>query len=127
MPVRGPRHPDVDQGGSAKRERGIGQILLASGLAEIHFDIAAESLRIANRVNGREVFTTTRYTVGDNPAIANNGRVLRPEEPLAQAGRSAAMLVIAGLEPEAAYRPSLATHLRRLDSKRQDPRPRLRP
>lgn len=92
--------------------------VLASGFAELHLDIAAEGLRIANRLSGREVFQTAVYTVGDDPAVASNGRVLRPDAPLARIGRPDAVFVIAGLEPEAAYRSSLVTHLRRLDRRR---------
>lgn len=97
----------------AGRTRAVG-LLLAGGFSGLHLALARLVLDTADRSGAGPLYRTTLLTVGNAPAVADDGTVLRPE---AKAGGPAAfdaLFVIAGPDPDQALHPALYPWLRRL-------------
>lgn len=93
--------------------RAVG-LLLAGGFSGLHLALARLVLDTADRSGAGPLYRTTLLTVGNAPAVADDGTVLRPE---AKAGGPAAfdaLFVIAGPDPDQALHPALYPWLRRL-------------
>jgi len=93
--------------------RAVG-LLLAGGFSGLHLALARLVLDTAARSDAGPLYRTTLLTVGNAPAVADDGTVLRPE---AKAGGPAAfdaLFVIAGPDPDQALHPALYPWLRRL-------------
>lgn len=91
--------------------------LLVPRFSMIAFAAAIEPLRLANRLAERELYRWRLLSVDGAPVAASNGIAVVPDGGLAEcsSGRSATVLVCAGLGVERQHDPRIAAWLRRLD------------
>ena len=72
--------------------------LLVPQFSMIAFSSAVEPLRMANRVNGRQLYEWTLVSIDDQPVSASNGIVFTPNVAMAQINKADGLFVCSGVD-----------------------------
>ena len=81
------------------------------------YALCVETLRIANRVLGHDLFHWRAVTENGQAIVTSGGQTLTPDAATDQCDAAPVCIVLASYEPEAACTPKLLSWLRRLDRK----------
>jgi transcriptional regulator GlxA family with amidase domain len=107
--------------GSVPRElpQKIGFVIVPS-FSMIALMTAIETLRLANRLSGRELYRWPLFSMDGNPVRASNGFELTPDGDLEKASELSTVAVCAGLDVHKIRDKALMSWLRRMDRKGAD-------
>ena len=79
----------------------------------LSFSAAVDTLRISNRIAGRDLYRWTLHSDGGGPATSSAGIALRVDGDLPEAGRDDVIAVVGGIEVQAATSKRVVGWLRR--------------
>ena len=94
--------------------------VLVPRFSMIAFTGAVETLRLANRAAGKQLYEWKLWSVDGKPVTASNGIVLHPAGPIDQAQELDAVVVCAGIDVQLFDDKRLASWLRAMDRKGAD-------
>jgi transcriptional regulator GlxA family with amidase domain len=94
--------------------------VLVPRFSMIAFTGAVETLRLANRAAGKQLYDWKLYSVDGRPVAASSGIVLHPSGPIDQAQEVDAVVVCSGIDVQLFDDKRLASWLRAMDRKGSD-------
>ncbi len=89
--------------------------LVMPGFSLIAFAAAIDTLRLANRVNGSELYTWETITPADEPVKASNGLEVKPDRKLSEIKKIETLFVCSGTKVRDAWTDSIGKWLRQQD------------
>ena len=95
-------------------------LLLIPNFSMIAFSCAVETLHLANRTNGRQLYRWHIFSADGRPVCASNGVELTPEGDLEQASSLGTVMVCSGVDVQRFQNKTVMSHLRRLARKGAD-------
>lgn len=85
------------------------------GFSLIAFAAAVDTLRLANRVHGSELYTWETITPNDDVVVASNGLEVKPDRKLAEVNKVETLFVCSGTKVRDAWSDSIGKWLRQQD------------